>query len=54
MYRISKQTQSHVVLVNVLEKCQSGDLKFVYTYENTVNCKSDYLLLQMFIGNRLA
>jgi len=24
MYRISKQTQSHVVLVSVLEKCQSG------------------------------
>jgi hypothetical protein len=26
----------------------------VYTYENTVRCKSDYLLLKMFIGNRLA
>jgi len=24
MYRISQQTQSHVVLVSVLEKCQSG------------------------------
>ena len=29
-------------------------LKFFYTCENTVNCKSDYLLLQMFIDNRLA
>jgi hypothetical protein len=29
-------------------------IKFFYTYENTVNCKSDYLLLQMFIGNCLA